>query len=231
LIVGVPQETAALERRVSVVPETVPKFGAGVTVVVETGAGTGSAFADADYERVGARIAGVDEVWASADLLLKVKEPVSEEYGRLREGLTLFTYLHLAADEPLTRALAESGTAAVAYETVETAPARCRCSRRCRRSQASSPRRPARTSSRSRSAGAGSCSAAVPGVAPGGVVIIGGGSSATTPRSSLGLGAQVTILERSLDRMRHLEVLSGRVTLLMSSALQSPGRRSRTPTS
>src|SRR5262245_65417881 len=87
---------------------------------METGAGVGSAFADADYERVGVHIASVDEVWESAELLLKVKEPVASEYPRLRDGLTLFTYLHIAADEPLTRALVESGITAIAYETVET---------------------------------------------------------------------------------------------------------------
>ena len=92
----------------------------GHEVVVETGAGLGSAFQDADYEATGARIASVDEVWEQADLLLKVKEPIAPEYPRLREGLVLFTYLHIAADEPLTRALVESGIAAVAYETVET---------------------------------------------------------------------------------------------------------------
>ena len=89
-------------------------------MLVETAAGEGSAFADADYERAGARIGSVDEVWASSELLLKVKEPIAPEYARLRDGLVLFTYLHIAADEPLTRALVESGVTAVAYETVET---------------------------------------------------------------------------------------------------------------
>src|SRR4051794_41487984 len=92
----------------------------GHEVTIETGAGVGSAFADDAYEAAGARIAGVDEVGAESDLLLKVKEPIEQEYGRLREGLVLFTYLHIAADEPLTRALVASGIAAVAYDTVET---------------------------------------------------------------------------------------------------------------
>src|SRR4051794_39930614 len=83
-------------------------------------AGEGSAFADSDYERAGARIVSVDEVWTESELLLKVKEPIESEYARLREGLVLFTYLHIAADEPLTRALVDSGISAVAYETVET---------------------------------------------------------------------------------------------------------------
>src|SRR4051794_41890042 len=75
---------------------------------------------DSDYERAGAKIVSVDDAWGNADLLLKVKEPIEPEYARLREGLVLFTYLHIAADEPLTRALVDSGIAAVAYETVET---------------------------------------------------------------------------------------------------------------
>ena len=88
-------------------------------MTVETGAGTGKLLPDAAYERVGASIGTVDDVWGSSDLLLKVKEPIAAEYGHLREGLTLFTYLHIAADEPLTRALVDSGVTAVAYETVE----------------------------------------------------------------------------------------------------------------
>src|SRR5207245_4919208 len=89
-------------------------------VIVETLAGEGSAFPDDEYERAGARIVSVDDAWDQADLVLKVKEPIEPEYARLREGLVLFTYLHIAADEALTRALAESGITAVAYETVET---------------------------------------------------------------------------------------------------------------
>src|SRR5581483_11953505 len=92
----------------------------GHDVLVERGAGDGSAFPDADYERAGARLGSVDDVWSQSELLLKVKEPIEPEYERLREGLVLFTYLHIAADEPLTRALVDSGIAAVAYETVET---------------------------------------------------------------------------------------------------------------
>src|SRR5918992_4879851 len=92
----------------------------GHEVLVETGAGLGSAFADETYERAGASLVSVDDVWSRADLLLKVKEPIEPEYARLRPGLTLFTYLHIAADEPLTRALVDSGVTAIAYETVET---------------------------------------------------------------------------------------------------------------
>ena len=161
--IGVAKEIKPDEYRVALTPAgALELINRGHEVTVETDAGAGSSFPDAAYERIGARIGPVDEVWGSSELLLKVKEPIAAEYGRLREGLTLFTYLHIAADEPLTRALVDSGVTAVAYETVETRAARCRCSRRCRRSRGGSRRRRAPTSSRSRSAAAGSCSAACP---------------------------------------------------------------------
>ncbi len=119
--IGVAKEIKTDEYRVALTPagarELVQR---GHDVLVETTAGDGSAFSDADYERAGAKIGSVDSVWADSELLLKVKEPIEPEYARLREGLVLFTYLHIAADEPLTRALMDSGIAAVAYETVET---------------------------------------------------------------------------------------------------------------
>ena len=119
--IGVVTEIKADEHRVALTPAGARELvRRGDDVVVETGAGLGSAFVDAAYEAAGARIASVDETWAAAELLLKVKEPIAEEYPRLRPDVVLFTYLHLAADEPLTRALVDSGVAAVAYETVET---------------------------------------------------------------------------------------------------------------
>ena len=119
--IGVAKEIKQDECRVALTPAGAGELcQRGHEVVVETEAGAGSAFRDSDYEAVGARIAGVDDVWASADMVLKVKEPLAEEYGRLREGLILFTYLHLAADEELTRALVASGATCIAYETVET---------------------------------------------------------------------------------------------------------------
>jgi alanine dehydrogenase len=221
--IGVAKEIKTDEYRVALTPagarELVQR---GHDVTVESGAGEGSAFADSDYERVGASIGGVDEVWESADLLLKVKEPIAAEYPRLREGLTLFTYLHIAADEPLTRALIESGITAVAYETVETdsgalpllAPMSEVAGRLAAQAGAYFLEKPL--------GGRGLLLGGVPGVAPGRVVVIGGGMVGYNAAViALGLGANVTILERSLDRMRHLEeVLSGRVSLVMSSTLQ-----------
>jgi alanine dehydrogenase len=121
LRIGVAKEIKTDEYRVALTPAGARELAQhGHDVLVETTAGEGSAFADSDYERAGARIASVDEVWAESELLLKVKEPIEPEYARLREGLVLFTYLHIAADERLTHALVDSGIAAVAYETVET---------------------------------------------------------------------------------------------------------------
>jgi len=221
--VGVAKEVKSDEYRVALTPAgAFELIGQGHEVIVESGAGLGSAFADADYERVGVRIVGVDDVWGTADLLLKVKEPIASEYPHLREGLTLFTYLHIAADEPLTRALLESGIAAVAYETVETpsralpllAPMSEIAGRLASQAGAYFLEKPF--------GGRGLLLGGVPGVAPGRIVIIGGGIVGYNAAIiAIGLGAEVTILERSIDRMRHLEeILSGRVTLLMSSSLE-----------
>jgi alanine dehydrogenase len=221
--IGVAREIKPQEYRVALTPagarELVQR---GHEVLIEESAGAGSAFVDDAYVRAGARIVLVDEVWEASELLLKVKEPIASEYRRLRERLTLFTYLHIAADEPLTRALVESGIAAVAYETVETddrrlpllAPMSEVAGRLATQAGAHYLEKPL--------GGRGVLLGGVAGVAPGRVVVIGGGIVGYNAAViALGMGAQVTILERSVDRMRHLEeVLSGRVSLLMSSTLQ-----------
>jgi alanine dehydrogenase len=221
--IGVAKEIKADEYRVALTPAGARELGqSGHDVIVETGAGEGSAFSDAAYEAAGAVMASVDDVWADSELLLKVKEPIEPEYGHLRDGLVLFTYLHIAADEPLTRALLESGITAVAYETVETdagalpllAPMSEIAGRLAAQAGAYFLEKP--------QGGRGLLLGGVPGVAPGHVVVIGGGMVGYNAAViALGLGASVTILERSLDRMRHLEeILSGRVSLVMSSSLQ-----------
>jgi alanine dehydrogenase len=221
--VGVVKEIKSDEYRVALTPagarELVQR---GHDVLVETGAGEGSSFPDEAYSAVGARVAAVDEVWGEAELLLKVKEPVPSEYPLLREGLVLFTYLHLAASEELTRALVDSGAACVAYETVETdnhalpllAPMSEIAGRLAAQAGAYFLEKPL--------GGRGLLLGGVPGVAPGRVLVIGGGIVGYNAAViALGLGANVTILERSVDRMRHLdEILSGRVSLVMSSSLQ-----------
>jgi alanine dehydrogenase len=221
--IGVAKEIKPDEYRVALTPAGARELGqGGHDVIVETGAGEGSAFADAAYEAAGAVIADVDDVWADAELLLKVKEPIESEYARLRDGLVLFTYLHIAADEPLTRALLESGITAVAYETVETdsgvlpllAPMSEIAGRLAAQAGAYFLEKP--------QGGRGLLLGGVPGVSPGRVVVIGGGMVGYNAAViALGLGADVMILERSLDRMRHLEeILSGRLSLVMSSSLE-----------
>jgi alanine dehydrogenase len=223
LKVGVAKEIKSDEYRVALTPAGARELGQrGHDVIVETGAGDGSSFEDAAYEAAGARIAPVEQVWSEADLLLKVKEPIEAEYARLREGLVLFTYLHIAADEALTRALVDSGITAVAYETVETdagalpllAPMSEIAGRLAAQAGAYFLEKPL--------GGRGLLLGGVPGVAPGRVVVIGGGIVGYNAAViAIGLGAHVTILERSIDRMRHLEeILSGRVSLVMSSSLQ-----------
>src|ERR671919_1472400 len=119
--IGVAKEIKTDEYRVALTPAgALELIGRGHEGLVEASAGAGSAFADAAYEAVGALIVDLEEVWERSELLLKVKEPIAPEFPRLREGLVLFTFLHLAADQGLTQALAESGITAVAYETVET---------------------------------------------------------------------------------------------------------------
>jgi alanine dehydrogenase len=221
--IGVAKEIKTDEYRIALTPagarELVQR---GHDVLVETGAGDGSSMPDADYERAGAKIGSVDEVWETAELLLKVKEPIEAEYRRLRDDLVLFTYLHIAADEPLTRALVDSGIKAVAYETVETedrrlpllAPMSEIAGRLASQAGAYFLEKPL--------GGRGLLLGGVPGVQPGKVLVLGGGVVGYNAAViAIGLGAQVTILDRSIDRMRYLdEILSGRVSTVMSSTLQ-----------
>ena len=217
--IGVAREIKPQEYRVALTPAGARELAQrGHDVLVEASAGVGSAFPDEAYERAGATIASVDDVWSNADLLLKVKEPIAHEYPRLREGLTLFTYLHIAADERLTHALVDSGITAIAYETVETdrgalpllAPMSEIAGRLAAQAGSDQLEKP--------KGGRGILLGGVAGVAPARVLVIGGGMVGYNAAViALGMGAQVTILERSVDRMRFLEqILTGRVQLLMS---------------
>ncbi|MBA3365180.1 MAG: alanine dehydrogenase [Actinobacteria bacterium] len=221
--VGVAREIKSDEYRVALTPAgALELIQRGHEVLVETGAGEGSAFPDAAYTAVGAAVADVDDVWLQSELVVKVKEPLPEEYPRIREDVVLFTYLHLAATEDLTRGLVDSGAACIAYETVETdnralpllAPMSEIAGRLAAQAGAYFLEKPL--------GGRGLLLGGVPGVAPGNVVVIGGGIVGYNAAViALGLGANVMILERSIDRMRHLdEVLFGRVSLVMSSRLQ-----------
>jgi alanine dehydrogenase len=221
--IGVVKEIKPDEYRVALTPAGARELRQrGHDVLVEAGAGAGSAFPDAEYAAVGARLTHVEDVWASADLVLKVKEPLPEEYERLRDGLVLFTYLHLAADERLTRALIDSGATCVAYETVETDDGRLpllapmsevagRLSAQAGAHFLEKPR-----------GGRGLLLGGVAGVPPARVVVLGGGMVGYNAAViALGLGAQVRILDKSVDRLRYLEeILSGRVELVYSSSLE-----------
>ena len=221
--IGVVKEIKPDEYRVALTPAGARELlQRGHEVLVETGAGVGSAFSDADYVGVGARLTSVEDVWASADLVLKVKEPLADEYGRLRDGLVLFTYLHLAADERLTKTLLESGATCVAYETVESDDGRLpllapmsevagRLSAQAGAHFLEKPR-----------GGRGLLLGGVAGVPPARVVVLGGGMVGYNAAViALGLGAQVRILDKSVDRLRYLEeILSGRVELVYSSSLE-----------
>jgi alanine dehydrogenase len=220
--VGVAKEIKPDEYRVALTPAGARELvRRGHDVLIETEAGVGSAFQDADYESVGAQIVSVDEVWGTADLVLKVKEPIEPEYGRLREGLVLFTYLHLAADKPLTDALVESGATCIAYETVETddrqlpllAPMSEVAGRLAAQAGAYFLEKPL--------GGRGLLPGGVAGVAPASVVVIGGGMVGYNAAViALGLGAHVRVLDKSIPRLRQLEqVLGGRVELVFSSGL------------
>ena len=221
--IGVAKEIKPQEYRVALTPagalELVQR---GHEVIVEQGAGAGSGFADERYSAVGARIADVEEVWSSADLLLKVKEPIAPEYLRLRDGLTLFAYLHIAADEPLTHALLDSGITSIAYETVETADRRLPLLAPMSEVAGRLAPQMGAWALEKAHGGRGILLGGVPGVPPAKVVVLGGGVVGLNAAIiALGMQADVWVLDKSVDRMRELEIaLDGRVTLAMSNRLQ-----------
>ena len=221
--IGVAKEIKSREYRVALTPagalELVQR---GHEVIVEHGAGLGSGFGDEVYSTVGARLADVEEVWASSELLLKVKEPIESEYPRLREGMTLFTYLHIAADEPLTRALLDSGITAIAYETVETADRRLPLLAPMSEVAGRLAPQMGAWALEKAHGGRGILLGGVPGVPPARVIVLGGGVvGLNSAIIALGMQADVWVLDKSVDRMRDLEIaLDGRVTLAMSNRLQ-----------
>jgi alanine dehydrogenase len=194
----------------------------GHEVVVEHEAGAGSAFADGEYVAAGASMAELDEVWGGSELVLKVKEPLEAEYGRIRSGQLLFTYLHLAPAPELTQALIDSGATCIAYETVETADHRLPllapmsevAGRLAPQMGAHALERP--------QGGRGMLLGGVAGVAPAKVVVLGGGIVGyNAALIAVGMQANVWVLDRSIDRMRELDpMLDGRATIVMSTTLE-----------
>jgi alanine dehydrogenase len=203
--IGIPTEVKDNEYRVAITPAGVHEFtGRGHEVFVQAGAGTGSSITDADYRAAGAKVLDTaEEVWGQAELLLKVKEPVASEYRFLRPDLVLFTYLHLAADRALTLALIESGTTAIAYETVQlpdrSLPLLAPMSEVAGRL---APQVGAHCLERAHG-GRGVLLGGVSGVYAGKVVVIGAGVSGMNAAAiALGMQAEVIVLDRDIDKLR-----------------------------
>ena len=221
MLVGIPKEVKNNEFRVSTTPAGVHSLViSGHTVFVEKSAGLGSSITDGEYVKAGATILdSADEVWAKSEMIIKVKEPVAEEYHRMRKGQILFTYLHLAASRECTDALVKSGVTAIAYETVEVnrflpllAPMSEVAGRMSIQVGAAALQRPA--------GGRGVLLGGVPGVAPGKVVILGGGSVGVSAAAmAIGLRADVTLLDINLKRLVEIdEMFHGQVKTVASSA-------------
>ena len=220
MIVGVPREVKSDEYRVAMLPVGAEELtAAGHTVLVEVGAGTGSGIADSLYEAAGATmIADAAALWRQADLIVKVKEPQASEWPHLREGQVLFTYFHFAADEKLTRAVIDSKTTAIAYETIRDArgslplltPMSEVAGRMSVQEGAKYLERP--------QGGRGILLAGVPGVAPAEVAVLGGGVvGSNAAKLAAGLGANVRILDINLDRLRYLDdIMPSNVNTLYS---------------
>jgi alanine dehydrogenase len=211
MIVGVPKEIKVHESRVAITPEGVSEFvHAGHAVLIEDKAGMGSSITNEEFIAAGATVvATAEEVWGAAELVLKVKEPIEVEYPRMRKGQTLFTYLHLAASKACTDALLQSGTTAIAYETVEAdgalpllAPMSEVAGRLATQVGATALQKP--------QGGRGVLLGGVPGVAPGRVVVIGGGVAGLNAAViALGMGADVTVFDRSINRLQYIDTMYG----------------------
>ena len=213
--IGVPKEIKTLEFRVGLVPAGVSELVYdGHEVIVETDAGAGIGMMNADYEKAGATIVAKPEtVFADADLIVKVKEPQSNECAVLRPDQVLFTYLHLAADPEQARALVNSGTTAIAYETVTAKDGSLPLLTPMSEVAGRLSIQAGAYALQKANGGRGVLLGGVPGVAPGKVVIIGGGvAGANAADMAIGLGASVTILDRSIPRLREInEIWGGRV--------------------
>ncbi|HZG55016.1 alanine dehydrogenase [Paenibacillus sp.] len=220
MIIGVPKELKSNESRVALTPTGAHTLvEAGHQVIVETGAGAGSGFADDDYASAGAILEEkASDVWSRSEMVLKVKEPLPSEYGYFREGLLLFTYLHLAADPELTTALLGKGVTAVAYETVEVGRSLPLLTPMSEIAGRMAAQIGAQYLERVKG-GKGILLGGVPGVQRGRVTIVGGGVVGTNAaRIAAGLGADVTILDQNAERLRQLDDLFGtRVQTLVSN--------------
>ena len=221
MIIGIPKEIKQQENRVSLLPSAAHQLARrGHTVLVQKNAGVGSGYPDEDYLEAGAKIVETaEELFAKADMIVKVKEPLPAEYGLLRKGQILFTYLHLAASKSLTEALLKSGVTGVAYETIQVGnrlPLLEPMSEIAGRMSAVM----GAYYLAKHNGGNGVLLGGVPGVLPGRVVVLGGGTSGiNAARTAVGLGADVTILEVDLERMQFLDItMPGANTLYSNEA-------------
>ena len=221
MIIGVPKEIKSNENRVALTPAGALELTRrNHTVYVQSSAGEGSGFEDEEYVSAGAKIlATADEVWAIAEMIMKVKEPIAEEYGRCRKDQLIFTYFHFASSEELTHAMIKSGAVCLAYETVETKdrqlplliPMSEVAGRMAIQEGAKYLEKPVK--------GRGVLLGGVPGVPPGKVLVLGGGIVGTqAAKMAAGLGAQVTLLDTNLARLRYLsDIMPANVTTMFSN--------------
>jgi len=219
MIIGVPKEIKEQEQRVALLPSSVGLLKKrGHPVLVEKKAGLGTGYLDEEYRRAGAEIVDLaQDVFARADMIVKVKEPLPAEFPFLRKGQVLFTYLHLAASKPLTEALLKSGVTAVAYETIQVGNRLPLLEPMSEIAGRMSVVMGAYFLAK-HTGGSGVLLGGVPGVLPGRVVVIGGGTAGVNAaRMATGLGADVTILEVDLERMRFLDITMGSAHTLYSS--------------
>ncbi|WP_327114235.1 alanine dehydrogenase [Nocardia sp. NBC_01730] len=222
--IGVPREVKEQEFRVALTPAGAGELaGHGHEVVVQAGAGAGSGFGDADYTAAGARlVAGADQVWWEADLVLKVKEPIAEEYPRMRRGQVLFTFLHLAASRECTDAVLRSGITAIAYETVSAADRSLPLLAPMSEIAGKLGAQIGAYHLMAPLGGAGLLLGGVPGVRPAEVVVLGGGVAGSNAAAvAVGMGAHVSVLDTNLRRLRELDArFAGRVTTVASNTAE-----------
>src|SRR4030081_2106190 len=219
MTIGVPKEIKEQEQRVALLPSAVEQLKRrGHSVLVEKNAGVGSGYPDEDYVKAGAEIVDqATDVFARADMIVKVKEPLPAEFPLLRKGQILFTYLHLAASKPLTEALLKSGVTAIAYETIQVGNRLPLLEPMSEVAGRMSVVMGANFLAKY-NGGSGVLLGGVPGVLPGRVVVVGGGTSGVNAaRMAMGLGADVTILYIELERMRFLDITLHTAHTLYSS--------------
>ncbi len=221
MLIGVPKEIKTNENRIALVPAGAEAMvGAGHEVFIEKGGGEGSGFEDELYVEVGCQILpDADSVWAKAEMIMKVKEPIAPEWPRMRRGQVIFTYFHFAADEKLTRAHMDAGPICIAYETVELPSGELPLLTPMSEVAGRMAVQEGAKYLEKLYGGRGVLLGGVPGVAPGKVVILGGGVVGTNAaKMAAGLGAKVTILDISLERLRYLsDVMPANVQLVHSN--------------